>query len=54
VLFRSQDNIPEIDRLKDLRENLLKKGASENILKEIENKIKLEVEGLWEKHLARQ
>jgi TPP-dependent pyruvate/acetoin dehydrogenase alpha subunit len=49
-----QDNIPEIDRLKELRENLLKKGASEDILKEIEDKTKFEEEELWEKHLVRQ
>ncbi len=48
------DGPPEVDRLNNFKEELIKKGIKEEILKEIENQTKGEAEELWNKHLQKQ
>src|SRR3989339_725904 len=49
-----QDEIPSIDRLKEFKNSLLNEGIDLNELTKIEEKIKLENEELWKKHLPKQ
>jgi len=49
-----QDETPRVDRLKEFKMELLKDGVNLDELTQIEEKIKLEEEKLWKKHLLKQ
>jgi pyruvate dehydrogenase E1 component alpha subunit len=49
-----QDEIPKIDRLNEFKIELLKEGFNANELIQIEEKIKIDMDELWKKHLQKQ